>query len=80
MPNKNICVYAGSFDPPTSGHMFMIEKGSQLFSKLIAAVGTNPNKRYSFSADERVELLRACTKDLDNVEVDHFEGLFLVDY
>jgi len=77
---ETVCVYAGSFDPPTEGHMFMIRKGSELFGRLVVAVGTNPNKRYTFSAEERVEMLRACTRHLENVEVSHFEGLFLVDY
>jgi len=76
----NICVYAGSFDPLTNGHMYMIEKGAELFDTLIVAAGTNPNKRYTFNTQERVSLLRACTREFDNVKVDHFEGLFLVDY
>ncbi len=80
MSKENICVYAGSFDPPTMGHMYMIRKGSQLFSRLIVAVGTNPNKRYSFSTSERVEMLRACVKEFANVEVGDFEGTYLVDY
>ena len=80
MKKGNICVYAGSFDPLTNGHMYMIEKGAELFDTLIVAVGTNPNKRYTFSAQERVGLLRACTQQFDSVKVDHFEGLFLVDY
>ena len=80
MKRGSICVYGGSFDPPTQGHMYMIGKGAQLFGKLIVAVGTNPNKRCAFTAEERVELLRACTEEYPNVEVDHFEGLFLVAY
>ena len=95
MSKENVCVYAGSFDPPTQGHMYMIRRGSQLFPKLIVAVGSNPNKHYTFSTEERVEMLRACTKSpspqsegwsfgggapFANVEIDHFEGLFLVDY
>lgn len=80
MSETNLCVYAGSFDPPTQGHMFMIEKGSQLFGRLIVAVGTNPNKRYTFSVQERVEMLRACTREYANVRVEHFENLFLVAY
>jgi len=77
---ENICVYAGSFDPPTQGHMYMIQKGAQLFSRLIVSVGTNPHKHYTFSTQERVEMLRECTKGMQNVAVDHFEGMFLVDY
>jgi len=76
----NVCVYAGSFDPPTQGHMYMIAKGAQLFDKLIVAVGTNPDKRYTFSTEERMEMLRECTRQYENVDVGHFENLFLVDY
>jgi pantetheine-phosphate adenylyltransferase len=78
--DKNFCVYAGSFDPPTEGHMYMIRVGSGLFSRLTVAVGTNPNKTYTFSTAERMKMLRACTEEYENVEVDHFENLFLVDY
>jgi pantetheine-phosphate adenylyltransferase len=74
------CVYAGSFDPPTQGHMFMIERGAALFDRLVVAVGINPNKRYTFTLAERLEMLRECTKDLGNVEVDSFEGRLLVRY
>jgi len=77
---QNLCVYAGSFDPPTEGHMYMIKKGSELFSRLIVAVGTNPNKRYTFSLEDRLEMLRECTKELGNVTVDHFANRYLVDY
>ena len=77
---ETICVYAGSFDPPTQGHMYVIREGSQLFSKLIVAVGTNPNEHCTFTTEERLEMLRACTEGLENVEVDHFEAIFLVDY
>jgi pantetheine-phosphate adenylyltransferase len=74
------CVYAGSFDPPTNGHMFMIEKGAELFDRLVVALGINPNKRYTFSVADRLEMLNRCTEAFDNVEVDSFEGQFLVHY
>ena len=44
-------VYAGSFDPPTNGHMFMIREGARLFDELVVAVGDNPDKRSTFSVD-----------------------------
>jgi len=78
--DSKVCVYAGSFDPPTQGHMYMIRRGAELFDHLIVAVGVNPNKRYTFSVDERLEMLRACVLDLPNVEVDSFESLMLVHY
>jgi len=74
------CVYAGSFDPPTKGHMYMIEKGAELFGRLIVAVGVNPNKSYTFDLATRLELLRECARGLANVEVDSFEGQFLAHY
>jgi pantetheine-phosphate adenylyltransferase len=74
------CVYAGSFDPPTQGHMYMIEKGAELFGRLIVSVGVNPNKKCTFSVADRLEMLRQCTAGLANVEVDSFEGQFLVHY
>jgi len=77
---ENTCVYAGSFDPLTQGHMYMIEKGTQLFDRLIVAVGTNPHKTYTFTTEERVELLRRCTREFDNVVVDDFGAQFLVDF
>lgn len=75
-----VCVYAGSFDPPTNGHMYMIEKGAELFERLIVSVGINASKSYTFSVEDRLEMLRQCTRRLDNVEVDSFEGQFLVRY
>ena len=75
-----VCVYAGSFDPPTMGHIFMIEKGAALFDRLIVAVGDNPQKRCTFSTAERIEMLLACVEDLDNAEVDSFRNQFLVHY
>ena len=80
MTDGKVCVYAGSFDPPTEGHMYMIEKGAELFHHLIVSVGINPNKHYTFSIEERVEMLRECTGQYENVEVDYFKNQFLVDY
>jgi len=78
--NKTVAVYAGSFDPPTSGHMYMVKQGAKLFGRMIVAVGTNPDKTYTFTTEERVAMLTECTPDFDNVSVDSFENLFLVDY
>ncbi len=77
---KRVCVYAGSFDPPTNGHMYMITQGARLFDRLIVAVGINPNKTYTFTVEERLEMLRQCVVGLDNVKVESFEGKFLVRY
>lgn len=73
-------VYAGSFDPPTNGHMWMIEAGARLFDELVVAVGINPQKRYVYELDERLGCLREGTAHLANVRVEHFGNRYLVDY
>lgn len=78
MPNS-LALYAGSFDPPTSGHLDLVERASMLFPRVIVALGTHPTRSPLFSVDERVELLRRSTARFANVEVAVFGGL-LVDY
>ncbi len=73
-------VYAGSFDPPTNGHLWMIEKGLEMFDRLIVAIGDNPSKRYSFTVGERLDLLRASTTPSDRLVLAHFDNRYLVDY
>jgi pantetheine-phosphate adenylyltransferase len=73
-------VYAGSFDPPTNGHLWMIERGLEMFDHLVVAIGTNPSKRYSFTVEERLELLRASTVPCKHLEIAHFDNRYLVDY
>ncbi|HOU93126.1 MAG TPA: pantetheine-phosphate adenylyltransferase [Polyangiaceae bacterium] len=74
-----IALYAGSFDPPTYGHLDLVERASRLFPKVIVAVGRNLAKHTLFSVEERLTLLRATCEALPNVEVATFEGL-LIDY
>jgi pantetheine-phosphate adenylyltransferase len=73
-------VYAGSFDPPTNGHLFMIEEGARLFDELVVAVGVNPDKRTTFSLETRLELLREIAAPWANVRVESFENEFLIRY
>jgi pantetheine-phosphate adenylyltransferase len=74
-----LAVYPGSFDPPTLGHLDVIERASRLFDQLIVGVGINSTKAPFLTNEERVEALRQSTKHLNNVEIDVFSGL-LVDY
>ena len=73
-------VYAGSFDPITNGHLWMVEEGAQLFDELIVAIGTNPAKKYTFSLEERLEMLKETLGHIPNVKVDEFENQYLVTY
>jgi pantetheine-phosphate adenylyltransferase len=73
-------VYAGSFDPPTNGHLWMIERGLEMFDRLIVAIGSNPVKSYSYSVPERLEMLRASIPQSDRLEIAHFDNRYLVDY
>jgi len=74
-----LAICPGSFDPVTNGHLDIIERASKVFDKVIVAVGVNPKKVSSFTADERVEMIRKVCGHLPNVEVDKCETL-LVDY
>ena len=74
-----LAVYPGSFDPLTNGHVDIIERGLQLFDRIIVAITINAEKTPLFSLDERVDTTRAVFRQHDNVQVETFEGL-LVDY
>ncbi len=68
-------VYPGSFDPVTNGHMDIIKRASAMVDTLIVGVCGNPNKRCLLSAEERFELLKEVTKDIDNVIVMDIDGM-----
>jgi pantetheine-phosphate adenylyltransferase len=74
---RQVAIYAGSFDPPTKGHLDLIERSSQLFEKLFVAIGIHPTRKPLFSVKERMDLLREITGHLTNVEVHTFDGLLI---
>ncbi|NLN49378.1 MAG: pantetheine-phosphate adenylyltransferase [Clostridiales bacterium] len=74
-----ICVYPGSFDPITNGHLDIIERASYLFDKLIVGVLINTSKSPLFTVEERINLIKESCSHIKNVEVDSFEGL-LIDF
>ena len=76
---RTIAVYPGSFDPPTFGHLDIIDRSSRVFSRVIVAVAMNIRKNVMFSPAERRDMLRKLTRPYTNVEIDSFRGL-LVDY
>ena len=73
-------ILPGSFDPPTNGHLDVIERAAKCFGRVTVAVVVNPQKRSPmFSLEDREKMLKACTSHLGNVQVEHFRGL-LADY
>lgn len=75
---KNIAVYAGSFDPIHNGHIDIIKRGLKIFDEIIVAILINEEKKYLFSIDERIILIKESIKH-KNLKVETFSGL-LVDY
>ena len=73
--SKRIAVYTGSFDPITLGHVNVIERASTLVDILVVGIGVNVEKQSLFSPDQRIDLVKAVTADISNVEVRSFEGL-----
>ena len=72
-------LYPGTFDPPTNGHVDLIQRGSKLFGHVVVAVLNNPGKNPLFSVEERIEMLQESTSTLPNVSVAAFDGL-MVDF
>lgn len=79
-PVVRVGIYAGSFDPPTVGHLWMIEHAVTLFDELIVALGVNPEKRSMFTVDERIAMLRSCTAGFKTVRVETFTNQYLINY
>ena len=73
--SKRICVFPGSFDPPTVGHMDLIRRAAALYDRVIVAVANNPDKRGSIPPEAREHMLRSCTENLPNVEIGRYDGL-----
>ncbi len=71
----SVAVCPGSFDPVTVGHLDIIRRAAGMFSELIVVVMVNHKKKYSFTPDERVALIKAVTGDMPNVKVEYYDGL-----
>ncbi|HUA92014.1 MAG TPA: pantetheine-phosphate adenylyltransferase [Terracidiphilus sp.] len=73
MPVK--ALYPGTFDPPTNGHVDLIQRGAKIFDSLTVAILINPVKNPLFTVEERVEMLKEATRSLGNVSIATFDGL-----
>jgi pantetheine-phosphate adenylyltransferase len=76
---KNSIICTGSFDPPTNGHLNIIERALKTFDHVVVAVAVKTSKQPILSKGERVDILKKIYADTPDVEVDAFEGL-LVEY
>ena len=74
-----LAIYPGSFDPPTLGHIDLVERAAGIFDELIVAVGHNDEKDPFLEPEQRVAALRECTSHIENVQVVQFTGL-LIDF
>jgi len=72
-------LFPGTFDPPSSGHLDIIQRASRMCDKLHVGIATNMSKSSLFTAEERKELLKTITKDIPHIEIFAFDGL-VVDY
>ncbi len=72
-------VYPGTFDPPTLGHLDIVERAARLFDEVVILLAVNSKKQPLFSLEERRSLIETCVTPWPNVRVDLFEGL-IVDF
>ena len=79
MSETQLAIYAGSFDPPTFGHLDLVERASKLFPQVIVAIGINRTRAALFTVEQRLSLMQQICVPYSNVRVESFEGL-LVDY
>ena len=68
-------VYPGSFDQLTNGHMSIIQRASNIFDKLYVVIADNPNKKYYFTTEERIDMAKKACANLKNVEVIYTDGV-----
>lgn len=74
---RRLAIVPGTFDPPTLGHIDVVERATKLFDEIVVAVGRNSAKTPLLSLDERIEALTAATAHLPHVTVESFQGLLV---
>jgi pantetheine-phosphate adenylyltransferase len=73
------CIYPGTFDPITYGHLDVLGRAAKLFDRVTVAIALNAGKNPLFTSEQRLAMVQACTANLTNVTVTTFGGL-LVDF
>jgi pantetheine-phosphate adenylyltransferase len=71
--------FPGSFDPPTLGHLNIIQRAASIFDELVVVVAENREKKYLFSAEERISMIRELTENRENISVTVCDSL-IVDF
>lgn len=77
--DKKIAIYPGTFDPFTLGHLDIVQRARKLFDEIIITIAINRHKEPLLSLEERRECIQDACRDIENIRLDHFEGL-LVDF
>jgi pantetheine-phosphate adenylyltransferase len=80
MPDNKIALFAGSFDPLTTGHLWVIKEAAHLFEGVIVAIGTHPGKKNRYSLETRLNFIRKACSEFKNVEIQHYENKYLHTY
>ena len=70
-------IYPGTFDPITNGHLDIIERACHMFDEIIVAVANSEAKKPMFTYEQRIDMVKAATKDLPKVKVIGFQGLLV---
>ena len=70
-------VFPGSFDPPTNGHLDIIQRASRLFDDVDVVISVNPAKQYMFTEQERLDMLTQLLSEYKNVQIHVWEGLIV---
>ena len=73
--NNSRCLYPGSFDPVTLGHLDIIRRAAAIFDTVVVGVLHNPEKKGCFSVEQRVDMLQRACRDIPNVQVISYGGL-----
>ncbi len=74
---KRTAIYPGSFDPPTNGHLDLIDRARVVFDEVVVAVLRNPRKQPMFTVEERVEMLTEALPEDDGIQIVAFDGLLV---
>jgi pantetheine-phosphate adenylyltransferase len=70
-------LFPGSFDPPTNGHLNIVERCVRIFDEIVVVVASNPQKAYTFSAEDRFAMVSEMMEAYDNVRVRHWNRLIV---